>query len=38
MGGEGEGVVVRGGAGVRSAAPELQMFHEQIVSRNEATR
>ena len=51
--GTGEGVQVKGGAGVRGAAPvglrseapaggsrpsrnELKMFHEQILSRNEA--
>ena len=42
VGGTGEGVQVEGGAGVRGAAPaegsrkKLKMFHEQILSRNEA--
>ena len=47
VGGMGDGVQVEGGAGVRGAAPvgcgaprlsrnEVKMFHEQILSRNEA--
>ena len=44
VGGARKGVEVKGGAVVWGAAPaggsrnELKMFHEQIVSRNEATR
>ena len=41
-GGAGEGVEVNGDAGVRGvprlSRNELKMFHEQTVSRNEATR